>query len=892
MKRVAVYLTLILVLALVCAVAAHALPGPGLSIVPGPTVRAIDPASAANDIDVPVTISGSDFATGEAGTVAPTVTLGGTPLTDVTFVDSATLTATVPWGMDPGSYELSVTNPGGGSASLPAAFTVTQGIGRWNGAALNGGDVSQILMKPDDPNTLYAPAYGLVGLFRSTDAGATWQYVGGGLALGNNDLAVDRKHPGWLWAYTAGGLLRSVDRGDTWTTVMGPTWPDGLPISHGQVYPSPSDSQVVFVSSYYEPLESGSPDDAQGLIRSSDGGATWKIVADLGRASVADVAFDPTDASRMALVTQDARVFRSGDAGQSWTPVAGPPIGSIGITGKIVFNPFVSGEVWIVSAIPDGVFKSTDAALSGWHDVTPAGSLSSGIAFTGAASIYLTHWSSADGGAHWQPFGPQTGNGSLLFSPANAQVGYVGDSTYGVQKTTDGGQHWAPANQGLAGMNCSSMSVSRADPLRVFATFGNWPGVYRSADGAGSWSYLPIVGAGSTGVVRTDPADPGGVYAASDGIHRSTNDGATWADLGWNTSAPAPDGTLFDVEPDPFSPGHLLAAWDTGAYLTGPGYLYSSDDHGASWQAVTLPQAVVRITDITFDPGTAGVVYIATGGAGELVHGTGVYRSTDHGHSWQRVDDQRMPGMRDTQTIAVATHPRHLLYAGARYSGYRSVDGGETWQKTAGSPGTSFLFAAADSTRLYAGDSTGLYFSSNGGDAWTRAAGAFGRLQILGLADAQMDGRTIVYAATNGGQAGASGSPARTDGAPAGELRAARGATTMVTPGIYRYVVVTPKATLRLSGLRRGALRLRSRVTAKGVVTPAALAGDKVTLQVQRRARRWVKATTVSRSIGSGGSYSWKYRPAKRGSYRVRLTIAKTATHLATRTSWRTFRVK
>ena len=229
MKRVAVYLTLTAVLALVCAVAAQALPQTGLSSVPGPTVSAVQPETAANDIDVPVTITGADFATGEAGAVAPTVTMGDTALTNVTFVDSGTLTATVPWGMDPGSYALTVTNPDGGSAGLPAAFTVTQGIGRWNGAALYGGDVRQILMKPDDPNTLYAPAYGLVGLFRSTDAAATWQYVGGSLALGNNDLAVDPQHPAWLWAYTAAGVERSTDQGATWTTVMEHTWPDGRP---------------------------------------------------------------------------------------------------------------------------------------------------------------------------------------------------------------------------------------------------------------------------------------------------------------------------------------------------------------------------------------------------------------------------------------------------------------------------------------------------------------------------------------------------------------------------------------------------------------------------------------------------------------------------------------
>jgi hypothetical protein len=149
----------------------------------------------------------------------------------------------------------------------------------------------------------------------------------------------------------------------------------------------------------------------------------------------------------------------------------------------------------------------------------------------------------------------------------------------------------------------------------------------------------------------------------------------------------------------------------------------------------------------------------------------------------------------------------------------------------------------------------------------------------------------VVYAATKGSQAGTSGSAARAGGAARDELRAAHGATT-IAAGIYRYVVLTPKATLRLSGLRSGVLRLRSRVTVKGVVTPAALAGDKVTLQVQRRTGRWVKAKTVSLTIRAGGAYSWQYRPGARGSYRVRATMAKTATHLAVTTNWRTFRVK
>ena len=81
-------------------------------------MSAIDPATAYNDLDTTVTITGGDFATG--GGTPPAVPLGATALTNVTFVSATTLTATVPWGMDPGTYDLTVTNPDGGTAASQA----------------------------------------------------------------------------------------------------------------------------------------------------------------------------------------------------------------------------------------------------------------------------------------------------------------------------------------------------------------------------------------------------------------------------------------------------------------------------------------------------------------------------------------------------------------------------------------------------------------------------------------------------------------------------------------------------------------------------------------------------------------------------------------------------
>ncbi len=105
-------------------------------------------------------------------------------------------------------------------------------------------------------------------------------------------------------------------------------------------------------------------------------------------------------------------------------------------------------------------------------------------------------------------------------------------------------------------------------------------------------------------------------------------------------------------------------------------------------------------------------------------------------------------------------------------------------------------------------------------------------------------------------------------------------------------VVFKPKVTLKLSGLTSGAMRLGRRVTAKGRVTPTSLAGSKVKLTVQKkRGTRWVTLKSVARTISATSTYSWKYKPAARGAYRMRAKIAKTLTHTAATTKWRPFKV-
>ena len=62
-------------------------------------------------------------------------------------------------------------------------------------------------------------------------------------------------------------------------------------------------------------------------------------------------------------------------------------------------------------------------------------------------------------------------------------------------------------------------------------------------------------------------------------------------------------------------------------------------------------------------------------------------------------------------------------------------------------------------------------------------------------------------------------------------------------------------------------------------MTPTSLAGSKVTLTVQKKkGGKWGKVKTDDAHDRANGAYSWKYKPAKKGGYRLQATIAKTAT--------------
>jgi hypothetical protein len=109
----------------------------------------------------------------------------------------------------------------------------------------------------------------------------------------------------------------------------------------------------------------------------------------------------------------------------------------------------------------------------------------------------------------------------------------------------------------------------------------------------------------------------------------------------------------------------------------------------------------------------------------------------------------------------------------------------------------------------------------------------------------------------------------------------------------FKVAAPTPcAATISLTGLKAGALKLGKKVTVKGTVKPAHAVNATVAIQ-RKVGAKWVKAKTVACTVNAtSGAYSYVYKPLKKGAYRVKTSIAKTATYASATTAYKAFKVK
>ncbi|MEE4279425.1 MAG: hypothetical protein V2I82_13235 [Halieaceae bacterium] len=294
--------------------------------------------------------------------------------------------------------------------------------------------------------------------------------------------------------------------------------------------------------------------------------------------------------------------------------------------------------------------------------------------------------------------------------PGDPMTYYVGAASGGIWKTTDGGLNWKPVFDGERVHSIGALALAPSDPEIVYAgtgesyirsnvSIGN--GVWKSTDGGDSWTHLGLDNTARISRIVVHPSKPEVVYVAAlghgytpqqeRGIYKSTDGGETWAQVlhvDQNTGAS-------DLVMDPHNPRILFAGmwslelrpWTRRSGGPGGG-VYKSTDAGESWTRLEgngLPEGEVGKISLAMTAAKQGRVYalIETGDGipldGEPTNTGELWRSEDHGKSFALISHDRDltgRGAYYTRTTASPDNANELYFFSAAYA--TSIDGGKT----------------------------------------------------------------------------------------------------------------------------------------------------------------------------------------------------------------------
>ncbi len=449
------------------------------------------------------------------------------------------------------------------------------GNARWTSNGPFGGRVDSAVPGTGQPNVFYATAHRSV--YRSNDGGNTWVAATAGLATVSAGAGVVVPHPtlpGRLLLAGARGVFATQDSGRSWLRKD-----VGLPTTTTSfrtvdIAYAPSDPTRVFLATA----------DA-GLFRSVDGGSTWSPAGGSTLPNKLDrLAVDPNDPLKILVWVLErdtssfsASLYKSINGGASFSPITGP-WNSGGPTTEpvslLAYNPNIPGTVFVSNVF--GNYRSTDG----------------GASFLQSVSL---------------PVGPTQRMQSLDVHPS-ATNNIVFGSSNGVLFSPDNGASFAPRNNGL--------SVTVGDPASI-------------------------------GPIIVDPANPSRwiAFSVSGEVFVTNNAGTNWSVIGAGLR-----GTRIEtVAVHPTRPQRVYAGLRNLRTEATSAALYLSDDFGQNWLRTNANLGLDTVNAIVFDPVTAsspattrmfalGADFAPLGALPNSFRG-GIFRSSDGGVSWAVADN-------------------------------------------------------------------------------------------------------------------------------------------------------------------------------------------------------------------------------------------------------------
>jgi len=619
---------------------------------------------------------------------------------------------------DPATYYIG--NPGGG------VWKSTSGGEVWTPVfdAEPVDSIGAIAVAPSNPKIIYVGTGdvdnvgGSVnqgdGVYKSTDAGATWRHMGLDDSRHIGAILVDPHNPDIVLVAALGhtfatnherGVYRSADGGRTWKQVLFA----GDNIGAVSLADDPTHPLEIFAGlEEHAPRAGGVPAGRRGrggrgaapptaipgagIYRSTDGGLTWTLLSghglpsrDLGRIGVAVA---PRTNGRRVFAITTAGLYRSDDGGDSWQRST---------TDRRVVGSSYFSEVYVAPDNPDCVYvvqTSLYRSLDGGHTFD---------AFKGAP-----------GGDDYH---------EMWIDPENSQRMILGVDQ-GATISLNGGRQWSLGWYNLPNSQFYHIAVDNRFPYWIYGTqqdSGSAAVASRGDFGETTFmDWIPSVGAYEFGYIHPDPSDPNYVFATGGGVALNRYDMST-RQIDEITPPPS-GGWRYSGSPQSFSPQ------DPRLFYLGAQMVLATSDRGLTWKAIS--------PDLTGEPsGRAAITALAPSAArqGEIWTGTsnGRVQMTSGDGAWHDVTPAGLPAGTSIEMIeaspttpgaaylAVENHTRNDF---APYI-YRTRDGGAHWTAiVTGIPANDFIrVLRADPKHdglLYAGAEHGVFVSFNDGANW------------------------------------------------------------------------------------------------------------------------------------------------------------------------------
>jgi photosystem II stability/assembly factor-like uncharacterized protein len=380
-----------------------------------------------------------------------------------------------------------------------------------------------------------------------------------------------------------------------------------------------------------------------------------------------------------------------------WEKTTGPP----GLTVNVIYK---TNNIVYAGTDKQGIYRSTNNGLT---------------------------WIAANAGIERTSISDMIVSGGNLLAAVSSEC----PSSINVFKSTDNGETWS-GTTGLAGRIVRSFAIKSPFLYAMFAALPGDSGVARSSDNGNTWQVIPSI---ITNAGKSFVSDNAIIVAEDNFIWRSTDDGASWdvveqfalsgissfARAGTRLFAAATTGTMTSTDNggnwtfSAFSNGAYSFSSDGNIiYLGSSSKVFKSTDLGATWFDVSTGLGKGGIQALLFDGTTLF--------AGAPADPAGIYKTTNGGTSW----DPAAAGLPIGKTIRSLISFGAYLFAGTEGDGiYRSSDHGDTWAKVDTNNNLLaqelvFTFCTKDNA-LFAGAANGIYKSTDGGATFQRMLNGF-----------------------------------------------------------------------------------------------------------------------------------------------------------------------